>query len=228
MKCFFAAVIPITFLLNSGCKKQSPIQSLPNSSPVAKAGPDIFIALPDDSALLSGKSSNDPDSGDSIVAYEWMKIYGPASFSIDNGNDAETKVRNLSEGEYVFELTVADKRGLSSRDYLNITVVADTRNEIIFDHLTWQEDRDSIGHLFYKQTPAFPFGYLADSVVSVQVHMFDFDALQPLWKTIGKNGSDSNYFYYKSDGSSVIVYVYSDSNPANSPFIYREVKIKFR
>ena len=47
MKCFFAAVITITSLLNSGCKKQSSIQLLPNSPPVAKAGPDIFIALPE-------------------------------------------------------------------------------------------------------------------------------------------------------------------------------------
>ena len=207
---FLAVFIIIIFLLNSSCKKESHKPMTPNSPPVAKAGPDILIALPDDSALLSGKSSYDPDNGDSIVSYEWKKINGPATYSIDNKNDAETKVRNLIEGVYVFELTVKDKGGLSSKDRLNIKVLR-SRNELIFEQLTWRQNTDSIGHMLYMRTPALPSGYSTDSIVSVYIWRLDFDLGQSTWMAVSKGGFTSNRFYFKVDDNTVIVYSYTSS-----------------
>lgn len=96
----------IVFLLVASCEKESDMLLMKNSPPVANAGSDIIIALPDDSTILSGEHSYDSDIGDSIANYEWRKISGPNYVSIENKNRKETKIRGLKEGTYVFELTV--------------------------------------------------------------------------------------------------------------------------
>lgn len=99
------------------CEKCKPV----NQPPVANAGKDTSITLPNNTAILNGSASTDPDNN--IVAYKWIKIAGPASFIITNDASVQTQVSNLTEGIYQFELTVTDAKGLSDKDTVSIQVI---------------------------------------------------------------------------------------------------------
>lgn len=90
-----------------------------NQSPGAHAGPDQTIILPDNSAVLTGNASTDPDNN--IVNYAWSKIEGPAVTIVD-AHAIQTPITNLSEGVYRFELKVTDAEGLFSKDTVSIIV----------------------------------------------------------------------------------------------------------
>ncbi|MBE2230861.1 MAG: tandem-95 repeat protein [Chitinophagaceae bacterium] len=92
-----------------------------NQLPVANAGNDQVINLPVNSTTLSG-SGSDPDG--SIVAWQWIKISGPAQFNITAGTSASTGIVNLVQGVYRFELTVTDNSGATAKDTVQVTVNA--------------------------------------------------------------------------------------------------------
>jgi len=98
-----------------------------NIPPVARAGNDISVSLPNSSATLNGSASTDDDG--EIVSYEWSKLTGPASFNIVSPNAATTAVNNLVFGSYTFELKVTDNEGAVSRDTVKVTV----SSRILFD-----------------------------------------------------------------------------------------------
>lgn len=93
-----------------------------NKIPVAIAGRDTIIVLPGDSVELDGSASYDPDG--SITEYSWSKLSGPSTFPLINSHSAVTKVKNLGQGVYRFELTVTDNKGLTAIDTVMITVDA--------------------------------------------------------------------------------------------------------
>jgi hypothetical protein len=88
--------------------------------PVACAGPDQSITPPVNTVILDGRCSSDPDSD--IDTYLWTNVSGPASFQIANPSQPQTQVTGLTEGSFVFLLTVRDKSGLSSSDTVRVTV----------------------------------------------------------------------------------------------------------
>lgn len=94
--------------------------SQPNQPPVAFAGNDQNITLPDNFALLDGSTSYDPDNN--IIAYAWTKISGPSSINISNVDSSQTHVTTLVEGVYQLELKVTDAGGLFSTDTVWVTV----------------------------------------------------------------------------------------------------------
>jgi hypothetical protein len=94
-----------------------------NQPPVAKAGSDINVILPRDTAQLNGSSSVDPDG--SIVKYNWTKLSGPAQGSLANDSIVNPVLKNLQAGglgTYSYELKVTDNGGLSSTDTVLIVV----------------------------------------------------------------------------------------------------------
>lgn len=91
----------------------------PNETPVAKAGDDITIDLPDE-LILDGSASNDSD-GD-ITEYLWTKVEGPDHEIIDNDDEAIATVSGLVPGRYKFKLTVTDNRGEADSDEITVTV----------------------------------------------------------------------------------------------------------
>jgi len=91
-----------------------------NKPPIAIAGSDRLIQLPLDSVLLDGSASSDPDG--TITHWNWKKIAGPGSYSLRNASQAKTVTGQLTKGNYLFELTVEDNRGLSSKDTIGISV----------------------------------------------------------------------------------------------------------
>ncbi len=83
----------------------SPITPPPNQLPVAVVGAAQTITLPVSTAPLDGTKSYDPDG--SVSKYAWSLVSGPGG-TIANGATASTTVSGLTQGTYVFKLTVTD------------------------------------------------------------------------------------------------------------------------
>lgn len=94
-----------------------------NLAPVANAGGNISLTLPNNSTTLNG-TGNDTDG--SIVTYAWSKISGPANFTIVNPSAASTGLTDLEQGVYVFRLRVTDDDGATDTDDVTVTVNAST------------------------------------------------------------------------------------------------------
>ncbi|HEX8333483.1 MAG TPA: fibronectin type III domain-containing protein, partial [Segetibacter sp.] len=91
-----------------------------STPPIANAGLDQFIHLPTNTAQLNGSGSTDADG--SIVSYEWTKLSGPLSYTINNSSSATPLISNLVNGVYSMELRVIDNDGQSAKDTLMVTV----------------------------------------------------------------------------------------------------------
>lgn len=90
-----------------------------NQSPVANAGTDKALILPNNSIDITGTGS---DADGTVAAYVWTKVAGPSTFTLANSNTATVKVSNLVAGLYTFRLTVTDNQGASGTDDVNVTV----------------------------------------------------------------------------------------------------------
>ncbi|MEP6748243.1 MAG: PKD domain-containing protein, partial [Bacteroidota bacterium] len=100
------------------------VNPLINQSPVANAGTNANITLPTNSTTLNGAGSNDPDG--TISTYAWTKTSGPSTYNIANAGAATTTLSNLTQGVYVFKLTVTDNAGATASSAVTITVNAAT------------------------------------------------------------------------------------------------------
>src|SRR5690242_13449259 len=90
-----------------------------NLPPLASAGSDQTVILPTNSATLSGSGV---DTDGSIASYQWTKISGPNSGTINNAISSSATVTNLSVGVYQFELKVTDNEGASAKDTMKVEV----------------------------------------------------------------------------------------------------------
>jgi major membrane immunogen (membrane-anchored lipoprotein) len=90
-----------------------------NIAPTADAGSDITTVSSTKFITLSG-SGNDSDG--KIISYLWTQISGPSGTVISASNAPTTKVRNLQEGTYEFELKVTDDQGAVATDTVKVTV----------------------------------------------------------------------------------------------------------
>ncbi|HMC86391.1 MAG TPA: PKD domain-containing protein, partial [Chitinophagaceae bacterium] len=93
-----------------------------NQAPVANAGNDINIILPDNSTTLDGSASADTDG--TITTYLWTETSGPATYSFANAAAATTVLSNLVQGVYIFNLQVTDNAGAISNSSVTVTVSA--------------------------------------------------------------------------------------------------------
>jgi hypothetical protein len=108
-----------------------------NTAPRAYAGRDVWVPFPVDSVVLSGFAV---DSESNITGYEWKRLSGPASYSVDRPNSLHTRVTHLEQGVYEFEFTVTDAGGLSARDTVGIFVfdpLITMETELILRNLRW-------------------------------------------------------------------------------------------
>lgn len=102
------------FLLIVGCKKEKA-----NQPPTAYAGISSTITLPRDTITLFGSGT---DADGQVVSFQWSKLSGPGSPAIATAASASTLVSNLTEGSYVFQLTVTDNRGATGNDTVSLIV----------------------------------------------------------------------------------------------------------
>ncbi len=99
----------------------------PNLAPIAYAGNNQYLNIPNNSTSLDGSLSNDPDG--TITSYQWTRISGPTQYNITGDNSAVANISNLVDGIYQFELTVTDNSG--SVGTSTVTVFVGSR--ILFD-----------------------------------------------------------------------------------------------
>ncbi|UPK67093.1 PKD domain-containing protein [Chitinophaga filiformis] len=92
----------------------------PDIAPVANAGPDQTITLPNNAVELDGSGSKDADGR--IMKYAWRKLSGPSGGTFTQSNVAVTRATDLVEGTYVLTLTVADDDNVLDTDTMRVVV----------------------------------------------------------------------------------------------------------
>jgi hypothetical protein len=93
-----------------------------NTAPIANAGADQVISLPENTATLVGSGL---DTDNDLLQYLWTKVSGPACV-ISNPSEATTNVTGLVKGKYTFNLAVSDGTGFVT-DKVIVDVVFATR-----------------------------------------------------------------------------------------------------
>lgn len=77
---------------------------LPYSQPVADAGSNILVLLPEDSTTLNGSNSMDP--ANMPLSYSWTQIYGPSTLTFSDPTIAQPDISTLQEGVYLLKLRI--------------------------------------------------------------------------------------------------------------------------
>lgn len=122
-----STILIVVFMIVSCQKELDCYDCETNKVPIANAGIDQKIRVPQDSVLLNGNASGDEDG--IIAKWLWTKISGPASFNLVKPNEAATMVTNLTKGVYSFQLTVTDDKGASAKDTVTILVETPSANQ---------------------------------------------------------------------------------------------------
>jgi endo-1,3(4)-beta-glucanase len=91
----------------------SPLDYVP---PIANAGENVVVIIPETTATLDGVLSNDPDG--EAITYLWEQIYGPSTISFDDTTLVSPSISNLEEGIYKIKLTVSDGTYTANSDVL--------------------------------------------------------------------------------------------------------------
>ena len=79
------------------------------------------ITLPSNTVTLDGAASTG-----SIASYSWSQVSGPAGTVFNSYTASKISISKLSVGTYVFQLTVADKSGVTSSAKVTVKVNAAT------------------------------------------------------------------------------------------------------
>lgn len=90
------------------------------ASLTANAGPDQLITLPVNTGTLNGSSSTATNT--TISSYRWKELTGPSGLTWGNTTTASTAISNLVDGQYVFELFIADNAGHRDSSTMILTV----------------------------------------------------------------------------------------------------------
>lgn len=230
----------LTVIDNNGLSAKDTIQIFVdnlvpvNHPPHANAGADQTVYLPDNSVIVDGSSSTDPDNN--ITSYKWTKIAGPTSTYMVNTNAAQTRINDLGPGVYQFELQVTDNGGLTSRDTVSIIVTSKTVSglEFVFNDLTWQLS-DFYSLLLddvWVGTPARPDlftnapGYAFNLYYPADVYLkFDTASNWLLIKSVAEiDATQPLQYVYDIEAPSLYVHVY----PLNYQLVGRKASIKVK
>jgi endoglucanase Acf2 len=92
--------------------------------PIADAGENVVVIIPESTATLDGSSSNDPEG--ETITYDWKQIYGPTIVNFNDNTLVSPSVTNLEEGIYKFKLIVSD--GMYSDNSDVLVLVQQTSN----------------------------------------------------------------------------------------------------
>ncbi len=100
------------------------VRNAENRSPIADAGKDTTIRLPQTNVSLDASLSSDPDGN--IVSYNWVQTSGPGEATILNANEAIVTIEDLVQGTYIFRVEVEDDKGAKSSATVAVVVKAET------------------------------------------------------------------------------------------------------
>lgn len=99
------------------------VKAATNLPPVANAGKNFTINLPQTWATLNGSQSSDDIK---IVYFEWKQVAGPTTSKILNSNESIANATAMTIGSYLFELNVIDENRNNASDRVLVTVVQGT------------------------------------------------------------------------------------------------------
>ncbi|HVU53729.1 MAG TPA: PKD domain-containing protein, partial [Puia sp.] len=94
--------------------------------PIANAGRDTSILLPQTSLLLNAGASTAPNGA--IQTYAWTQLAGTTQATIATPGAVTTTVSNLRTGLYLFALTITDNLDSVGRDTIQVRVINPFRN----------------------------------------------------------------------------------------------------
>ncbi|MEM7551855.1 MAG: dienelactone hydrolase family protein, partial [Bacteroidota bacterium] len=97
-----------------------------NQSPIVNAGPDLSVTLPNNSINISGTAN---DSDGSIVTILWEQNDGPSIATLINEDNLTLTANDLTEGEYIFRISVFDDDGATDFDDVRVVVNPEAINE---------------------------------------------------------------------------------------------------
>ncbi|MGI9551831.1 MAG: malectin domain-containing carbohydrate-binding protein [Aurantibacter sp.] len=128
--------------------------------PIADAGEDRTITLPNNSLTLDG-SGTDPDGG-TITAYQWAQVSGPNTATLGPINTDDLDISDLIEGTYVFELTVTDNDSQTGSDQATVTVLGEPvalrinsgGPQLDFNGEIWSADQYFVGGTVFENAIA--------------------------------------------------------------------------
>jgi predicted esterase len=103
----------------------APVVPVENAAPVADAGVDQSIAFPESTVIIDAGKSSDNDG--TIASYSWKQLSGPSTATVASPGTKTTDISHLETGDYTFELTVTDDKGLVSTDVIEVSVVNNMR-----------------------------------------------------------------------------------------------------
>lgn len=90
-----------------------------NKPPVANAGQNITISLPQTWAAIDASNSTDDNK---IMAFKWELLEGPSSVTFENANSSKTNVTGLTKGTYTFKVSVTDDNNNVASDKVYVIV----------------------------------------------------------------------------------------------------------
>lgn len=105
---------------NSTSKVHVFVKPPTNLPPIAKAGNNVTISLPQTWILLNANESTDDIK---ITQYQWKQISGPLNSVILNSNSSYANATSLTLGDYTFEVTVIDENNNNATDRVKVTVI---------------------------------------------------------------------------------------------------------
>lgn len=97
---------------------------LPYDQPVADAGENIVVVIPEFSTILDGTNSYDP--GGNPLSFQWTQIFGPSQIVFSNDQSATPEITSLIEGYYLINLNVTN--GEYADDDEMYVIVSQTAN----------------------------------------------------------------------------------------------------
>jgi hypothetical protein len=97
-----------------------------NKPPVASAGGNFNVQLPQGTVTLDGSQSYDPDG--TIATYAWTKVSGPTGGTIVTPSGKTSQLTGLIAGTYVYQVAVTDNGGLTATAQVTVTVLPATTN----------------------------------------------------------------------------------------------------
>ena len=95
------------------------------SQPIADAGANQVIVLPQNNATLNGSASSDPNGG--TLTYEWTQIYGPSTLQFSSNTVAQPTISTLVNGVYLIKLKV-DNGSYSDED--EVYIISSTSSNV--------------------------------------------------------------------------------------------------
>lgn len=107
---------------NRGGTHSDEISLIVNTPPVVNAGADKTLILPINSISLPGAAS---DSDGSITEYSWSKLSGGTA-TLTGASTSTLSVSGMTQGEYIFRLTVKDNSGGTKSDDVKVIVRGST------------------------------------------------------------------------------------------------------